>query len=43
MHQDVAVGMLERGAGDHRALAGLADAVNLPGNRLQPGPAILVG
>ena len=43
MHQDVAIGALQRGAGDHGALAGLADPVDLVGNRLQPGPAILVG
>ena len=43
MHQNVAIGALQRGAGDHRVFAGLANPVDLVGNRLQPGPAILVG
>ena len=43
MHEDVAIGALQRGAGDHGVLAGLADPVDLGGDGLQPGPAILVG
>src|SRR5437764_11972695 len=43
MDEDVAIGALERRAGDHGALASPAGAVNLVGNGLQPGPAVLVG
>src|SRR5258708_39417019 len=43
MHEDVTVGAFQRRAGDDGTLAGLADAVDLVGNRLQPGPAVLVG
>ena len=43
MHEHVAVGALQRGAGDHGMPAGPADPVDLIGDRLQPGPAVLVG
>ena len=43
MHEDVAIGALQRRAGDDGVLAGLADAVDLVGDRLQPGPAVFVG
>src|SRR5258708_21986810 len=43
MHEDVAVSALQRGAGDHGALAGLANPVDLVGDGLQPGPAIFIG
>src|SRR3979411_589312 len=42
MHEDIAIGALKRGAGDHSVLAGLADPVDLVGDRLQPRPAIFV-
>src|SRR6266404_8448638 len=43
MHEDIAIGALKRGAGDHSVPAGLADPVDLIGDRLQPRPAIFVG
>src|SRR5487761_1960940 len=43
MHEHVAVGALERGAGDHGVPAALADPVDLVGDSLQPWPAVLVG
>ena len=43
VHENVAIGALQRRAGDHGVLAGLADPVDLVGDRLQPGPAILIG
>src|SRR5258708_39473379 len=43
MHEDVTVGAFQRRAGDDGTLAGLADAIDLVGNRLQPRPAVLVG
>ena len=42
MHEHIAIGALERGAGDDRALAGAAEPVDLVGDGLQPWPAILV-
>src|SRR5260221_3918854 len=43
MYEDVPIGALQRGAGDHRMLAGLADPVDLAGNCLQPGPTVFIG
>src|ERR1700704_701129 len=42
MHEDIAIEALKRGAGDHSVLAGLADPVDLIGDRLQPWPAIFI-
>ena len=42
VHEDVAIGALQRRAGDDGALAGGREAVDLVGNRLQPRPAVLV-
>src|SRR5438132_6378579 len=43
MDKNVAIGALQRGAGDHGMLAGLADLLDLIGDRSQPGPAIFIG
>ena len=43
VHEDIAIGALQRRAGDHDMLAGLADPVDLVGNRLQPRPAVFIG
>jgi len=43
MDEDIAIGALQRGAGDHGMAAGLADPVDLVGDRLQPRPAIFIG
>ena len=43
MHENIAIGALERRAGDHGTLAGPADPVDLGRNRLQPGPAVFIG
>src|ERR1700694_5784989 len=43
MHEHAAIGALQRGAGDHGVFAGLADPVDLAGDRPQPGPAVFVG
>src|SRR6267378_24486 len=43
MHEDFAIGALQRGAGDHGMLAGLADPVDLIGDRLQPRPTVFIG
>ena len=43
VHENVAIGALQRRTGDHRMLALPADAVDLVGNRLQPGQAVFVG
>jgi hypothetical protein len=43
MHEDVAIGVLQRGAGDDGMLAGPAYPLDLIGDRSQPGPAIFIG
>ena len=43
VHQDIAIGAFQRRAGDHDMAAGLADPVDLVGDRLQPRPAVFVG
>src|ERR1700730_8799600 len=43
MHEHLAIGALQRRAGDHGLLSGLADPFDLIGDSLQPGPAIFVG
>ena len=43
VREDVAIGALQRRAGDHEPLAFPGDAVDLVGDGLQPGPAIVVG
>src|SRR5579859_4971696 len=43
MREDVAIGALERRAADHHSAARIADAIDLGGNGLEPGPAVLVG
>src|SRR5262249_6409623 len=41
--ENVAIGTLERGAGDDTMIAGFARRVDPGGNGLEPGPAVLVG
>src|ERR1700716_808904 len=43
IHEDIAIGALERGAGDDGVLAGLANPLDLGGDRSQPRPAVFVG
>src|SRR5437868_6340035 len=42
MHEDITIGALERGAGDHRARADAGEPVDLVGDGPQPWPAILI-
>ena len=42
VHENVAIGALQRRAGDDGAFTGGREAVDLVGNRLQPRPAVLV-
>src|SRR5208337_1372500 len=41
--EDIAVGALERRAGDHAVIADAARRIDPGGNGMQPGPAVLVG
>ncbi len=43
MHENVAIGALQRRTSDHCPFTGFANPIDLVGNRLQPGPAILIG
>src|SRR5215468_4777868 len=43
MDEHLTIGPPERGAGEYRTLLLAAETVDLVGDRLQPGPAVLVG
>src|SRR6516164_8900515 len=43
VYENVAVDPAQRRAGDHRVHARATQAIDLAGNRAQPGPAVLVG